>query len=87
MMEPISLGIGVASITGAFTGAIDCFHHVQVALHAHEDLHNLTLELDMTQLRLSRWGKAFGLGSFESDNDFAELIKGRGYKDHDVQVA
>ncbi|OQN95378.1 hypothetical protein B0A48_18613 [Cryoendolithus antarcticus] len=60
-MEPVSLGIGNASLAGLFETAIDGFRYVRVGQEFGTDLQTNCLMLDNAQVRLSRCGEAVGL--------------------------
>jgi len=61
-MEPASLTVGVLALAVLFNNAVDCFAYVQIGRNIKQDFTGSILRLDNTQLRLSRWGQAIGLG-------------------------
>jgi hypothetical protein len=62
MTEVASLTVGVVALCGIFNNAVDCFQYVQLGKTFGRDYQTQLLKLDVAQLRLSRWGKAVGLG-------------------------
>lgn len=53
-------GLALA-ILGAFNDAIQCFEYVQLARNFDQDFQTAILKLDISRLRLSRWGQSVGL--------------------------
>lgn len=76
-MEPVGLGIGIASLAGVFTSCVDCFEYIQLGRQFGKDYEKCLLKLDTVRLRISRWGMAVGLSPephlkpqiFTSDED------------------
>ena len=61
-MEPVGLAVGVFALAGLFNNAVDWFEYIQIGKNFERDYHTKILQLDVAQMRLSRWGKAVGLG-------------------------
>jgi tetratricopeptide (TPR) repeat protein len=64
MAEAVGLAFG---ILGAFNDAVQCFEYVQVARNFDQDFQTAILKLDISKLRLSRWGRSVGLDRVEKD--------------------
>lgn len=62
-MDPVSLAFSVASLGPLLQTALDCFQYVELGKSFGTNFQTCLLQLDNTQLRLSRWGQAVGIGA------------------------
>ncbi|RFU34874.1 hypothetical protein B7463_g1449, partial [Scytalidium lignicola] len=53
------------AILGAFNDAVRCFEYIQVARNFDKDFQTAILKLDISRLRLARWGQSIGLDRVE----------------------
>ncbi|KAN0107828.1 Prion-inhibition and propagation domain containing protein [Hyaloscypha variabilis] len=60
-MEPVSFAVGVVSLAGLFSTAVEAFEYVQLGRSFGQNFQVNLLRLDVLQLRLSRWGEAVGI--------------------------
>ncbi|KAF2651038.1 hypothetical protein K491DRAFT_682475 [Lophiostoma macrostomum CBS 122681] len=67
-MEPTGLAVGIVGLASSFSSAVECFRYVRIVKRSEYDFQTLTLELDMTQVRLTRWGNALGLTECGDDS-------------------
>ncbi|KAB8343124.1 hypothetical protein FH972_022717 [Carpinus fangiana] len=58
MAEVAGLVIGGIALASLFTTSVECFETVQVGRNFGKDSHQLQLQLDLIQLRLTRWGES-----------------------------
>ena len=58
MAEAAGLVIGTVSLAGLFTNCVDCFNYVRVGQALEDDFPVYQTELDVLQLRFSRWAQA-----------------------------
>lgn len=58
MAEPFGIVSGAVGIASVFTTCVDCFNYVQLGRHFGRDYQTSALELQLMQLRVSRWGQA-----------------------------
>lgn len=61
-MEPVTYVITVASLAGVFTSCIQCFDLIRLGSEFGNDYGKCLLRLDVSKLRLARWGWSVGLG-------------------------
>lgn len=64
MAEAAGLTSGVVALAGLFDNTVECFEFVQLGRNFGKNFQTSQLKLDNARLRLSRWGKSWGL----SDN-------------------
>ncbi|KAL8947778.1 MAG: hypothetical protein Q9222_005976 [Ikaeria aurantiellina] len=64
MAEAAGLTLAVFS---AFNDAIQCFDYVHLARKFDRDSQSVILKLDITKLKLSRWGRALGFDTIDVD--------------------
>lgn len=62
LMDPTGFAIGVISLAALFDNAVNCFEYIQLGRAFGKNYQVSLLKLDNARLRLSRWGKAVGLG-------------------------
>ncbi|CZR68791.1 uncharacterized protein PAC_18690 [Phialocephala subalpina] len=60
-MEPVSFAVGIVSLAGLFSTAVEAFEYVQLGRSFGQNFQVNLLRLDVLQLRLSRWGEAVGI--------------------------
>ena len=58
MAETTGLIIGAVSLASLFTDCIDCFNYIRVGQALQDDFSIYQTELDVLQLRFSRWAQA-----------------------------
>jgi hypothetical protein len=71
-LETVGAVTGSLSTITLFTGVVDCFRYVQLGRHFADDYGKYRLQLDILELRMSRWGEAVGIHDdplFASPND------------------
>lgn len=73
MAEAIELAF---AILGAFNDAVQCFEYVQVARNFDQDFQTATLKLDISRLRLSRWGQSVGMDRVEKNMHLLPTVAG-----------
>ncbi|PVH70897.1 hypothetical protein DL98DRAFT_597433 [Cadophora sp. DSE1049] len=64
MGDPVS-GV-ILGLPSLLTACVDCFKYVQIARNFGSDYERCLLALDITKLRLSRWGVSVGISSNDS---------------------
>jgi hypothetical protein len=57
----------ILELIQAFSNAVNCFQYVRFGRHS--EIRDLTWEVDLIQLRLSRWGKAIGFSDFDEPSE------------------
>jgi hypothetical protein len=60
-MEFAGLALGIVSLAGLFTTAIQAFEHVTVAREYNEDFRLLVIQVEAARLRFFLWGQSVGL--------------------------
>lgn len=60
-MEATGLAIGVAGLSGLFNSAVDSYGYVCLGRNYATDFQTSQTKLDLSRLRLSRWGEALRL--------------------------
>ena len=68
MAEVFGIVAGSLSVAALFNNAVDCFEYIQLGRNFGTDYQTCQLRLDITRLRLSRWGTAIDIGNIP---DFA----------------
>jgi len=74
MAEGVGLAVGIVSLAGLFTNAVQCFEYVQLGRQFGKNFQTSQLKLDNSRLRLSRWGESLGLGSITENGTLQEHI-------------
>ena len=58
MAETAGLVIGAVSLASLFTDCVDCFNYIRIGQALEDDFPIYQTELDVLQLRFSRWAQA-----------------------------
>jgi Prion-inhibition and propagation/SesB domain on fungal death-pathway protein len=61
MAEAAGLVVGVVALAGLFNNTVECFELIQLGRNFGQNFQTCQLKLDNAKLRLSRWGKSWGL--------------------------
>ena len=76
--------MSIASLASIFQSAVHCFEYVQLGKSIGVDVGTCCLKLDNTQLQLTRWGEAVGLGT---DTRSVVSLEGTTVREEDVKKA
>lgn len=58
MAEVFGIVSGALSVASLFNNCVDCFEYIQLGRHFGSDFERYQLQLDVSRVRLSRWGAA-----------------------------
>ena len=73
MASPASLTFGIIGLAGAFNNAVNCFRFVRLGQAFEADFTTCVIQLDLANLRLTRWGNAVGLSEVNDEDGSPSL--------------